>query len=107
MNFVADEGIDLPIVTALRQGGHKVWYIAEISPAISDEEVLQLANEQQAILVTFDKDFGKIIFRQSQATHGIVLLRLHGLSPQQKALIILETIRTHGKELINSWHGSK
>lgn len=44
MNFVADEGIDQPIVKILRQDGHTVWYVAEISPSISDEEVLQLAS---------------------------------------------------------------
>lgn len=40
MNFVADEGIDLPVVESLRQAGYKVRYIAEILPSTSDEAVL-------------------------------------------------------------------
>ncbi|MCA9942566.1 MAG: DUF5615 family PIN-like protein [Ardenticatenaceae bacterium] len=99
MNFVADEGIDQPIVKRLRQEGHAVWYIAEMSPSISDEEVLQLANDQQAILLTFDKDFGELVFRQNQAVHGIVLFRLHGLSPEEKAEIVLKTAQDHDQEL--------
>jgi len=32
MNFVADEGVDSPIVESLRQNGHTIWYIAEMLP---------------------------------------------------------------------------
>ncbi len=99
MNFVANEGIDQPIVKLLRQEGHAVWYIAEMSPSISDEEVLQLANDQQAILLTFDKDFGELVFRQNQAAHGVVLFRLHGFAPQEKAKLVLKIAQEHEQEL--------
>jgi predicted nuclease of predicted toxin-antitoxin system len=99
MNFVADEGVDRPIVESLRQDGHTVWYIAEMAPSISDEEVLQLANDQQAILLTFDKDFGELVFRQNQAAHGVVLFRLHGLAPQEKAKLVLKIVQEHEQEL--------
>ena len=44
MNLVADEGIDRPVVERLRQDGHQVVYVAELSPSIPDEEVLRHAN---------------------------------------------------------------
>jgi predicted nuclease of predicted toxin-antitoxin system len=31
-------------------------------------------------VVTTDKDFGELVFRQGLAHHGVVLLRLHGLT---------------------------
>lgn len=37
MNILADEGVDGPIVDRLRRDGHRVWYVAEMAPAISDE----------------------------------------------------------------------
>ncbi len=43
--FVADEGVDWPIVQRLRALGHEVAYIAEMAPSISDEEILERANE--------------------------------------------------------------
>ena len=49
MNFVADESVDRQIVKRLRNDGHSVWYIAEMSPSISDDEVLQLANKAGAL----------------------------------------------------------
>jgi len=44
MNFVADESVGRQIVERLRENGHYVWYVAEMAPSISDDEVLQLAN---------------------------------------------------------------
>ena len=98
MNFVADEGVDRLIVESLRQDHHVVLYVAEMSPSISDEEVLRLANDQQAVLLTFDKDFGELVFRQNQAAHGVVLLRLHGLSPPEKAALVLKIAQEHEQE---------
>jgi Domain of unknown function (DUF5615) len=47
MNLLADESVDRRIVERLRQDGHDVTYVAEMDPGISDETVLQRANEQE------------------------------------------------------------
>jgi predicted nuclease of predicted toxin-antitoxin system len=72
MNFLADESVDRPIVERLRQEGHQVSYIAELGPGMSDDAVLNLANQQTALLLTADKDFGEMVFRQRLHTHGVV-----------------------------------
>jgi len=64
VNLVANEGVDRPVVERLRQDGHDVVYVAELSPSITDEEVLQQANARSAVLLTADKDFGELVFRQ-------------------------------------------
>ena len=48
MNLVADEGVDHAVVERLRQDGHEVLYVAELSPSAADDEVLQHANAQGA-----------------------------------------------------------
>jgi predicted nuclease of predicted toxin-antitoxin system len=63
MNLVADEGVDRQIVEQLRHDGHDVLYVAELAPSISDDEVLQKANDWHAPLLTADKDFGELVFR--------------------------------------------
>lgn len=85
MNLVCDEGIERQIVDALRAAGHTVWYVAEMRPGISDDEVLEKAAAEEATVVTNDKDFGELVFRQGRAHHGVVLLRLHGLDADKKA----------------------
>jgi predicted nuclease of predicted toxin-antitoxin system len=63
LNFLADENLDRQIVERLRQDGYTVWYIPEMEPGISDDEVLDLANQEGALLLTSDKDFGELVFR--------------------------------------------
>jgi len=76
MNLLADEGVDRQIVAQLRQIGHQVLYIAEMEPGISDDEVLERANENEALLITLDKDFGELVFRQKKVKAGVILVGL-------------------------------
>ncbi|MBC7263390.1 MAG: DUF5615 family PIN-like protein [Chloroflexi bacterium] len=99
MNFVADESVDCQIVDRLRRDGHLVHYVAEMEPGVSDDAVLDLANQKSAPLLTADKDFGELIFRQHRLTSGIVLIRLAGLSPTQKAEVVALAINQHVAEL--------
>ena len=99
MKLLADESIDAPIVARLRQAGHEVEYVAEVEPSIPDEIVLNLANEKMAMLLTGDKDFGELVFRQRRVHQGVILIRLGGLSPMLKAEIVVSTINTHLNEL--------
>ncbi len=89
MNILADESVDGPIVDQLRQDGHSVLYVAEFDSGITDPEVLRSANKARGLLLTADKDFGELVFhRQLISSRGVVLLRLAGLSSQQKTEIV-------------------
>ena len=61
MNLLADENVDAPIVAALRAAGHRVRYVLELDPGIDDPRVLALANADQTLLLTSDKDFGELV----------------------------------------------
>jgi predicted nuclease of predicted toxin-antitoxin system len=99
MNLLADESVDRPIVERLRHEGHTVHYIAEMEPGISDDEVLEIANNEASPLLTADKDFGELVYRQHQLMTGVILIRLAGLSPLQKAEIVALAVTQHQTEL--------
>ena len=103
MNFLVDENIDRQIADCLRLMGHNVDYVAENDAGISDDEVLEMANKKTALLLTADKDFGELVFRQRRVTSGVVLIRLAGLSPTRKAEIVVSAIKKHGPELKHSF----
>ncbi len=103
MNLVADESIGKSIVAELRRNGHNVLYIAKFAPSIDDETVLYQANQNRALLLTEDKDFGELVYRQGQVHMGIVLIRLAGLSPQAKAKSISTVFADHGHELLQAF----
>ena len=98
MNFVADESLDQPIISRLRADGHLVEAVSELSPGITDDEVLSGATGQGAVLLTADKDFGELVYRQGRASTGVVLIRLSGLSAEMKADIVSRVIQGHAAE---------
>lgn len=100
MNLLADESVDFPIVKQLRSEGHSVVAIAELSPSISDDEVLEIANAQQSVVLTGDKDFGELLFRLRRVSAGIILIRLSGLSATLKANVVSKAVQEHGDEMV-------
>jgi len=103
MDLVADEGIESQIVERLRQDGFTVYYVAEESPRAEDSAILQEANSRQALLLTNDKDFGDLVFRQSLVHAGVILLRLAGLSSNAKAETVSTALRERTQEMIDSF----
>jgi predicted nuclease of predicted toxin-antitoxin system len=103
LKFLADENLDRQIVERLRQDGHLVLYVVEMEPGISDEVVLDLANQEGALLLTADKDFGELVFRLRRIASGVVLIRLSGLSLTSKAEIVSHAINQHVNELLKAF----
>jgi len=103
VKILADESVDRPIVERLRRDGHTVPYVAEMEAGISDDKVLGLANQTAALLLTADKDFGELVFRLGRATEGVILIRLMGLSPKNKAKVVATTIEKYASELVRAF----
>jgi predicted nuclease of predicted toxin-antitoxin system len=95
MRIPADENFPLPALRVLRTAGWDVYSIAEERPGISDDEVAALCAEQQRILLTFDKDFGELIFRRGlPAGAGVVLFRIAPDSPEEAAEAALALVES-------------
>ena len=86
MTFMADENFPRPALAALRHAGWEVFSVAVECPGISDEEVAAHCSESQRVLLTFDKDFGELVFHRGlSAGSGVVLFRFTPESPQEVA----------------------
>ena len=95
MRFMADENFPRPALEALRNAGWEIFSVAEECPGISDEEVAILCSDGQRILLTFDKDFGELIFRRGlSAGNGVVLFRLIPESPEEAADVALALVKS-------------
>ena len=88
MRILADVNIEVALVEWLRAQGNAVTWAAELPPSIPDEELLRLANDTECFLLTYDKDFGELVFRRHMIARGIVLLRFDtGLQADRLALL--------------------
>jgi predicted nuclease of predicted toxin-antitoxin system len=101
VRLVADESVEGPTVYALRDAGHAVLYIAETSPGIEDAEVLSIAHSEQALLLTADKDFGELVFRNREPHCGVLLIRSPQDDPDENAANTMAAIEQRGPELVN------
>jgi predicted nuclease of predicted toxin-antitoxin system len=103
MKFLADEGVDKPIVDLLRQSGFDVHYILETNRGAEDEQVLSIANREERILLTQDKDFGELIYRLKKVHPGIILIRLGTTPASQKGTFVNNVLKKHSSKLLNAF----
>jgi predicted nuclease of predicted toxin-antitoxin system len=73
--FLADESCDFAAVRALREAGFDVVAVVEQSPGATDDRVIALAVKEQRVLLTEDKDFGRLVFAANRESAGVILLR--------------------------------
>jgi predicted nuclease of predicted toxin-antitoxin system len=85
----------------LKKEGIDILAVREIAPGASDEKVIQIAKKHERILLTFDKDFGKRVFKQKMVAKGVILLRIPPMSPSMiseniKKLLLRNDIKLEG-----------
>lgn len=103
MKILADENIEREFVEALRESDFEVLSVWESYIGVADDEILQIAVNQKALILTYDTDFGELVFRLNLKSHGIILLRVHGLSLDEKISKTILAFREHEAELENAF----
>jgi len=86
VRLLANENFPRVAIIELRDAGHDVAWIREDDPGAQDAAVLQRAQAEDRVLVTFDKDFGELAFRSRlPASSGVILWRIRAPSAQHVA----------------------
>jgi predicted nuclease of predicted toxin-antitoxin system len=95
MRLLLNENIPGAALKQLREHGHDVLSAKESLRGETDDVVLDRAQQELRIVVTQDKDFGVLAFRQRLAAAcGIILFRLTGDDPDSDAHRIVEVIQS-------------
>jgi predicted nuclease of predicted toxin-antitoxin system len=90
VRLLADENVPAPSIRLLRNAGYVVEAMRELAPGTLDPEVLSHACEHGQILITFDRDFGELVYhRGSAAPAGIIYLRLSPADPEEAGRVLL------------------
>ena len=97
MRFLANENFPLQSLRILRQADQKVASVTEDSPGIEDAEVLARAADEQRVILTFDRDYGELIYRlRLRSPRGVIYLRFRPHTPEEPASILLNLLQTEG-----------
>lgn len=101
MRFLADENFPLPSIRLLSTAGHDVIAVALESPGVPDETVLDRAFQEGRVLLTFDRDYGGLLYRQgSEPPEGVVYFRFAPSSPEEPAEYLLALLERFGSSLL-------
>ena len=91
--FLANENFPRPSTLLLREHGFSVKSIQEDNPGISDEEVIEIALKLNLIILTFDRDYGELIFKYSKDNPpSVVFFREKGIVPEFAGLSLISLL---------------
>ncbi|MDZ7753961.1 MAG: DUF5615 family PIN-like protein [Gammaproteobacteria bacterium] len=103
MKLLANENIPIASVSALREAGYDILSITEEAPGLSDEAVLRRAQVEERIVLTFDRDYGELLFRKRlPAPAGVVYLRFLPAHPRE-AFEHFQRLIASGIKLVGSF----
>ena len=96
MKFLANENFPYPSIIKLRQSGYDVTSIMDISPSISDEKVMQKAIQESRTILTFDRDYGELIFRKGyKPQSGVIYFRIPKYEPDYPAHVLIKFLENN------------
>jgi predicted nuclease of predicted toxin-antitoxin system len=82
IKILANENFPIASVKYLENEGFDIMYIGYEHAGITDKEVMDLAIADDRLIVTFDRDYGELIFKYEQKPPaGVIYLRIFDFSP--------------------------
>jgi predicted nuclease of predicted toxin-antitoxin system len=104
VNFLANENIPLDSVHLLRRAGHHVLSISEKHAGMKDVDVLKRAVKDKSIILTFDRDYGELIFKYPKLIPvGLVYFRFDPTTPEEPASILLKILKQKNIHLLKQF----
>jgi predicted nuclease of predicted toxin-antitoxin system len=103
MRFLADESCDFAVVRALRGAGHEVVAVRDTMPGATDEAVIEWALRDSRILITEDKDFGRLVFAGAAASPGVIYVRFPANAREAMAQTMVQLVATNAHKIPGSF----
>ena len=99
LKFVLDVGVGNKVGQYLTNEGYDALLISTINPSMSDSEILAIAENENRMVITMDKDFGELVYHSEKAHAGVLLLRLEDATGEEK-VEVMRFIMDNFKDLL-------
>ena len=103
MRFIVDECTGPAVAEWLREQKHDIFSVYDDSRGLDDEGILQKAAADDHILITNDKDFGELIFRDRKKHKGVILLRLDDERAANKIRVLKVLLKRYADKLADNF----
>lgn len=101
--FIIDVGVGRIIENWLVQQKFSVIAISTLNPEMADIDIIELANKEDAIIISMDKDFGELVFKNKIPHKGVLLLRLEDAVAEEKLAVIQNIFPEHLLDIKNKF----
>lgn len=101
MLLLADENVPLKSFKLLKEKGYGIIHIGIENPSVKDHDVINISIEQDRIIITFDSDFGELVFKIGYKPKGVIYFRWKTFLPEEPGeylakLIVSQTVQLKG-----------
>jgi predicted nuclease of predicted toxin-antitoxin system len=101
MRFLADVGVSVSTAEMLRQRGHEVLHLSEVSlHRLPDDEILVLARDESRVVLTLDLDFGDLLAAGAHRLPSVILFRLRDQTPRSVNPRLLALLSEREEDLV-------
>jgi predicted nuclease of predicted toxin-antitoxin system len=84
MKLLADENFPITSVKILLQYGYDIKAIGLDWPGILDSDVINIAIKEERTIITFDRDYGELIFKVGyRPDKGVIYMRWLDFQPHE------------------------
>jgi predicted nuclease of predicted toxin-antitoxin system len=103
MKLLANENFPVKSILYLRNKGFDISSIGTDNPRIQDHAVMTIAIREERTILTFDRDYGELIFKYNyKPQRGVIYLRLEEYKAHEPGKIIEELIDKKGFDFDNA-----
>ena len=89
MKLLANENFPFKSTQYLKNKGYDIISIGTDNPGIKDSVVMSIAIHEERTILTFDRDYGELIFKYNyKPAHGVIYLRLDEYEADEPGKII-------------------
>lgn len=99
MKFLVDVGVGKIAEAELRRSDYDVKSVRDLDPRMRDIDILHLAAEEQRIVITMDKDFGELVYREGLSHAGVMLFRMEDATGLEKASVLVNLLAQHADKI--------
>ena len=99
MRFLVDECTGSKVAEWLCDASYEVFSVFDEARGMTDDDILAKALTENWILITNDKDFGEMVFRERRSHHGIVFMRLDDERATNKIEVLRRLLEGYAEKL--------
>ena len=102
--LLANEKVSLASIRELKAAGFDVLAISERYRGENDRKILSVAVDEQRILITFNRDYGELIFRERMPVPpAVIYMRFEPTTPTETAEILRKFLSVDPTRLIGRY----